>query len=117
APNFSGVLVNVQSVVTVTINGVTYVRVRTTGIPNYQTTITDSTISELNTRPLRTTGTPDFANGVQGQSNGATTVVSGTVINFGSDIGYYNTTCSLKYWPYGPVCPTNINREVYFPLN
>jgi|GEM_PF-1586443 len=118
APNFSGVLVNVQSVVTVTINGVDYVRVRTTGIPSYQTVITTSDLTALNTRPLRTTGVPDFSNGVQNSSNGTSPLNLNDVVDFGAaTIGYTNTTCAMQYWPYGPVCPTNINREVYFPLN
>jgi len=107
APNFSGVLVNVQSVDQVTINGTTYVRVKASGLPDYSSVVTDSTIATLNSRPNAAT---DFV-------TGATTVVSGTTVTFGDDIGYDSTQCTMGYWPPGPVCPDDVSHELYFPLS
>lgn len=108
APYFTGVQVNVQSVDSVIINGVTYMRVRMTGIPNETFTMTTAISNALAARPRAST---DFSNGM------GPTVTLNSLVQFGQHIGFNSPACSLGHWPPGPVCPSNQNREVYFPLS
>lgn len=100
-------LVNVQSI---TSDGVSYAVLQTSGIPNYDIYINQDQIDWLNNRPKAAT---DF-------DTGSTTASSGDLIEFGTDIGYINTQCALGegqgYWPPGPGCPTNQNKNVSIPL-
>ncbi len=119
APNIPTVKVNVQSVEQVTIDNVTYVKVVASDMPNYETEITLPHVTFLNTRPLQVDGTPDFENGVPGQSNGTSYLDEsdvGTLIAFGEDIGYISSSCGMGYWPNGPDCPGDAELEFYFPL-
>jgi hypothetical protein len=107
APYFAGAPVNVQSVETVIINGVTYARVRMSGIPSETFTMTTAISNALAARPRAST---DFLNG-HGPN-----VALNTVVQFGQSIGYNSPACAMGYWPPGPGCPSNQSREVYFPL-
>lgn len=109
--NGNPVLVNVQGVTQQTTGGVNYVCVGATGIPSYETTMTSDLIDWLNSRPRAMT---DFV-------LGHTTATAGQSVDFGEDIGYAsNPSCTLGagagYWPPGPACPTNQNRNACFPL-
>ncbi|MCJ8311979.1 MAG: YHYH protein, partial [Saccharospirillaceae bacterium] len=104
-------LVNVQ---TALFDELDYVNVKATGIPDYQITLTQAQVDWLNSRPNATT---DF------RSGSGTNVIAGDVINFGGDVNYQNTSpdgCAvgngLGYWPPGPGCPENINKDVNFPI-
>ena len=109
------VLENVQSaeVVTVSENNVDveYTFVEASGIPKYDITITQAIVEQLNQRPKAST---DF-------QNGSTTIVADQIVTFGEDIGYNssqencNDTGGDGYWPPGPGCPTQQNKEAYFP--
>ena len=107
----TGVLVNVQSVTDVTQNGADYSHVQATGIPDYAVTLTQGDIDALNSRPRPRN---DFV-------GNATTAQAGQTVAFGEDIGYDSATenCTTTggdgYWPPGPVCPTNQNKQGYFP--
>ena len=76
-------------------------------IPNYDHTFTTSEITTLNSR---TNAATDFAAG------GKTTAVEGSYYVFGTNIGYKTTSCSLGWWPPGPVCPTVSVSSTTFPL-
>lgn len=107
-----GVLVNVQSVQTITENGQDYVQVEASGIPNYLLTITQDLLDELSARP---NAASDF-------SGGATSAQVGDSVSFGEDIGY-NTrtggTCDETggsgFWPPGPDCPQDTEKTGNFP--
>lgn len=107
-----GILVNVQSV-SVCDNAVT---VEATGIPDYEFNISQAQIDWLNARPRAST---DFVNTSQ------TSASAGNVIRFGEDINYRSDTMSTQcsagegygYWPPGPVCPTNQNKNSDFPIS
>jgi len=109
-----GVLVNVQSVTSVSNNNNDYVLVTASGIPDYTVTATEELVLWLNSRPKAAT---DFA-------TGASNAVAGSVLLFGSDIGYNSntnsdgnctTTGGAGYWPPGPVCPIDVEQQGYFP--
>lgn len=105
-----GVLVNVQSVTSESIDGKTYTVVASEGIPDYTITIDQATYDWLNARP---NAASDFV-------SGQTTANVGDSVAFGEDIGYAsNNSCETNagygYWPPGPVCPTAYTREGYFP--
>ncbi len=110
--NFSA-SVNVQSVEQVDINGTPFALIRSTGIPNYTTEISQELLNSLNSRPKATS---DF-------TNGQPSIQAGQVINFGDDIGYSAPRgCAAPaegfgYWPPGPACPTAQNNQLYIPLN
>lgn len=111
----AGILTNVQSAVEATVDQVDYVRVQATGIPDYQVTMTQEHIDDLNNRPKAST---DF----RGMTS-TTLAEVGDVIDFGEDIGYKNTPAQgcvtdagMGYWPPGPGCPLNQNKDGYFPL-
>ncbi|WHI50691.1 YHYH protein [Microbulbifer sp. MLAF003] len=104
------VLVNVQSVESVTVSGRDYTRVTATGIPDYEILITDNILNALLSRPKVST---DFL-------SGSPTVQPGDIISFGQDIGYRsNSSCGAEagygFWPPGPVCPENVSHEGYIP--
>jgi hypothetical protein len=110
------VLVNVQvaEVVNVDENNtdIEYVYVETTGIPKYDVTVTQKIIDQLNQRPKAIT---DFR-------VGTTTAVADQIVAFGEDIGYNSsrenctTTGGDGYWPPGPGCPTEQDKQAYFPV-
>ncbi|MFT7418580.1 MAG: hypothetical protein ACI9PX_000573 [Reinekea sp.] len=112
------ILENIQSVETVTITDdetntdVEYTHVKASGIPNYDITMTQDIIDQLNGRPKAAT---DFA-------NGQTTAQAGEVISFGANIGYNSSTenCNASggagYWPPGPGCPTEQSLDAYFAV-
>lgn len=108
----SGVLVNIESVEIVEVDGESFAHVIASGIPNYSVTLTQAQLDTLNARPNAAT---DFA-------DGATTVGVGDVILFGDDIGYNsstencNATGGAGFWPPGPGCPVNDDKDGFFPL-
>jgi len=89
-----------------------YVYVETTGIPKYDVTMTQVMIEQLNQRPRADS---DFL-------TGSTFAVEGQVVTFGEDIGYNSsqencsTTGGEGYWPPGPGCPTQQDKQAYFPV-
>ncbi|WNZ57033.1 YHYH protein [Microbulbifer sp. JTAC008] len=104
------VLVNVQSVESVTVAGKEYTRVSATGIPDYQIEITQEILDALISRPKAST---DFVNGYP-------LVQTGEIVSFGQDIGYRsNSSCGSEagygFWPPGPVCPENVDHVGYIP--
>lgn len=106
-----GVLVNVQSVEDETIDTVDYTLVTSQGIPKYDVTVTQDIIDAINERPKASS---DLV-------TGQTTASVGDVVEFGEDVGYVSsgqncdTNAGYGYWPPGPACPTEDEREVYFP--
>ena len=109
--NGTDILVNVANVSTVTVDTKEYTYIQTSGVPSYQVTMTQDIIDTLNSRP-------DIADAFV---SGATTASVGDVIEFGQDIGYASnaTDCTVGagygYWPPGPVCPEDLNSNVYLP--
>ena len=112
----SGVVENVQTVETVTIDDVEYTKVTTTDIPKYNVEITQDMVDTLNARP---NANDDF-------TSGETTAVVGETYEFGQDIGYVEDTIEsqncivtggIGYWPPGPACPTEQEVEAYFPVS
>lgn len=111
SPEFTNVPVNVQSVYTKTVAGQLYQCITASGIPNHEHTLTAAEIQRLNSRPKAAT---DFV-------SGATTASAGQRVHFGEDIGYRSSGCTTGaagygFWPPGPACPTNQNRDQCFPL-
>ncbi|MEM7126630.1 MAG: YHYH protein [Chloroflexota bacterium] len=109
---FSNVEVNVTSVTTRTINGKAYQCIVTSGIPNYETVVTQELIDSLNSRPRASF---DFGSGV-------TTLTVGQTVAFGENIGYdpgqgcTSGSEGYGYWPPGPTCPADQTNENCFPL-
>jgi hypothetical protein len=107
----TGVLVNVQSVTDETVDDIDFTVVSSQGIPKYDVTITQDIIDSINNRPKASTDL----------TTGQTTASVGDVVEFGEDVGYVSTgdNCDTNagygYWPPGPACPTEDEREVYFP--
>ncbi|WP_238152119.1 YHYH protein [Microbulbifer sp. A4B17] len=105
------VLVNVQTVETVTVDGREYTQVTASGIPDYEIEITTAVYDELINRPKANT---DFV-------YGSPTVQIGDIVSFGQDIGFSSNphTCYAEagfgFWPPGPVCPENVSHSGYFP--
>ncbi|MFK7802857.1 MAG: YHYH protein [Anaerolineae bacterium] len=113
SPIFSGVVVDISTVYTKTVGGQDYQCITASGIPSYETTITQDIIDGLNNRQKAAT---DFA------SNGQTTVELDQVVKFGEDVGYVSSGCETTeegygYWPPGPACPTEQSKDQCFPLN
>ena len=106
ASPFIAAQVNVQSVEVRTENGVEFVFVQSSGVPNYTVQLTQEDVDELNGRPKVTS---DFL-------GGQTSAAAGDSVLFGQDIGYTGAGCTMGYWPPGPSCPANVNHRVYFPL-
>ena len=108
-----GVMEDVQYVTKVSINSIDYVTVRTEGIPNYDVTVTQDLLNELNRRPNAGT---DFV-------GSATSATLGQIVVFGEDIGYNSSnqnclsTGGYGYWPPGPGCPTKRSRTAYLANN
>ncbi len=107
----SGIVVNIASSAVVYEGEEAFLKISTSGIPDYDVVFEQSDIDALNVRPNAST---DF-------ENGETTAQVGVTYSFGSDIGYRsNSDCETGagygWWPPGPVCPTNQYKEVYFPL-
>ena len=71
------------------------IKVYSHGIPDYNRYFTTSDITFLNSRPRRSS---DF------RSSSSTTKNAGDYVEFGEDIGFATTGCSMGYWPPGPVC-------------
>lgn len=109
---FNGVTVNVSSIYTQTTAGKVYQCITASGIPNYETPITQNLIDSLNNRPRAAV---EFG-------TGKTTATMGQVVAFGETIGYSPARgCTsgedgYGYWPPGPACPTNQNKTNCFPL-
>ncbi|NVK23435.1 MAG: YHYH protein [Gammaproteobacteria bacterium] len=107
----SAVLENVQVAELRTENSVEYMYVEATGIPDYSVTLTQDDVDTLNSRPK---ARADFL----AQS---TTAVAGDTVEFGENIGYdssdlnCNDTGGDGYWPPGPACPTDQEKQNYFP--
>ena len=105
----NGIVEDVQSAETVTVDNVEYTYVEATGIPKYDVTITQDMIDNLNSRPRVST---DFI-------AGATTAVAGDLVEFGANIGYDSSTENCPdtggdgYWPPGPGCPTQQTVTAY----
>ena len=105
------VLVDVQSAKVVSEGDANYVVVETGGIPKYDVMMTQAMVDGLNQRPKAGT---DFVSGVS-------TAEAGKVVTFGDDIGYNSsnencdTTGGAGYWPPGPGCPTQQDKQAYFP--
>jgi len=112
ASSGQGVLEDVQSVNPETVAAKEYALVEASGIPNYDVQITQEIIDELNTRPRLGN---DFV-------SAATTAVLGSTVEFGEDIGYRSSTANCLstggdgYWPPGPACPTNQNKQEYLAV-
>ena len=103
----TGTLVNVQSVSLTTVSGEAMLEVQTTGIPNYQLTMTQADIDVLNARPRASS---DFNGGV-------TSAIVGDVIDYGEDIGFDTPPgCDLGYWPPGPACPSDQSKIENLPV-
>jgi hypothetical protein len=104
--------VNVQTVDLVEVDGVAYMQVTASGIPDYWHTLDATGAASLAGRPRAGT---DFV-------GGATLVVVGDLVDFGENIGYRSTGCTdtpgsgYGFWPPGPACPTRQDREVWFPV-
>lgn len=105
--NISATLVNVQSVSSTVLSNIDMIEMRSTGIPDYQITMTLDNITELNNRPNAAT---DF-------KTGSTSASVGDVIDFGESIGYLigRVGCALEYWPTGPQCPSDQSNVEYIP--
>ena len=109
--NGNPVLEDVQTAEFVTQNSVDYMYVEATGIPKYDVVMTQEMIDELNSRPK---ANDDFP-------SGSTIAKAGQQVTFGQDIGYNssnlncNDTGGNGYWPPGPACPTDQEKQNYFP--
>ena len=107
-----GVMEDVQLVDPRTIESKDYAYVEASGIPNYDVGITQEIIDELNSRPRLSN---DFV-------AGATSAVLGSTVEFGEDIGYKSSTSNCLstggdgYWPPGPACPTDQNKQEYLAV-
>ena len=106
-------LVNVQSVTETTFNNQAVVQVNATGVPNYTHLLTQAEVDWLNNRP---NSGSDFRG-----MGGRTTAEPGPV-NFGEDINYDSSNDCVEgegrgYWPPGPVCPLDVEHQVYLPDN
>ena len=105
-----GVLVNVQSVSTETIDNRDYVRIEASGIPNYRVTVDQQLLDLLSARPK---SVEDFVNGTPD-------INLGDVVEYGQNIGFRSatencdTTGGAGYWPPGPGCPTNVSKSSLF---
>jgi len=118
----AGIAVNVQSVTEESVNGASFARVQTEGIPNYVVTFTQEQIDALNARPradLQQQNSQDFVS-----EPGATTASAGDVVGFGDDIGFRSFSGDIScadgagygYWPPGPTCPNDQAKDGYFPM-
>ena len=107
-----GVLEDVQLVNPETVASRDYAYVEASGIPNYDVGITQEIIDELNSRPRLGN---DFV-------AAATSAVLGSTVEFGEDIGYRSSTANCLstggdgYWPPGPACPTDQNKQEYLAV-
>jgi hypothetical protein len=113
SPVFAGVAVDVTAVYINTDAGVDYQCIQSSGIPSYATRIDQNTIDHLTGRPHAHT---DFGTGVPA-------IADGDMVNFGEDIGYdplrgcTDVGDGYGYWPPGPGCPSNQNKDWCFPLD
>ncbi len=104
---------DVQSAELVDVDGTTYLHIRASGIPSYETTISQDHIDFLDNRPRQA---HDFM-------GGSTLVSLEDQVSFGEDIGYRSTGCEdvpgsgYGYWPPGPACPTSQDWEARFPVD
>ena len=109
---FSGVVVNVSSVYTSTVDGKVYQCIEASGMPNYDTLVSEDLISSLNNRPRAA-----FEFGT-----GSTTLNLGDSLPFGGDVGFTPAMgCTsgedgFGYWPPGPACPESQNKVQCFPM-
>ena len=108
----SSIPVNIQSAVLAEIDGELFVKIVTSGIPNYVSVIDEKAEAFLSERPL---ASRDFR-------EGRPLVGVGSRVQFGEDIGYNSTGCQnlpgtgYGYWPPGPVCPENQEIETTFAI-
>ena len=104
--------VDVQSVELATVEGVDYVHVLATGIPDYTHLLTDAGAAFLEDRPRADT---DFR-------EGHPLADAGDTLDFGQDLGYASTGCrdlpgtGYGFWPPGPACPTRQDWDAWFPI-
>lgn len=103
-----GVLVDVESVTTETLDAQDYVRIVASGIPSYQTVVDQTLLDTLAARPFSAT---DFINGTPD-------IAVGDIVDYGQNIGYVsstencNDTGGYGYWAPGPGCPQDIDKSV-----
>ncbi|MDP6964818.1 MAG: YHYH protein [Acidimicrobiales bacterium] len=108
----SSIPINIQSAELTEIDGELFVKIGTSGIPNYVSVIDEKTQTFLSERPL---ASRDFR-------GGRPLVGVGSRVQFGEDIGYNSTGCQnllgtgYGYWPPGPVCPENQEIETTFAI-
>ena len=104
--------VDVQSVELATVEGVDYLHVLATGIPDYTHLLTDAGAAFLEGRPRAAT---DFR-------EGHPLAGAGDTLDFGQDLGYRSTGCTdlpgtgYGFWPPGPACPTRQDWDAWFPV-
>ena len=104
--------VNVQSVELATVDGIDYVHVLATGIPDYTHLLTEEGAAFLAGRPRAGT---DFREGLP-------LVGTGDTLDFGQDLGYASSGCrdlpgsGYGFWPPGPACPTRQDWDAWFPV-
>lgn len=107
------VAVNVQAAELVSKDGIHYVHITATGIPDYTHHISQAEAEFLETRPRAAT---DFR-------HGHPLVGSGDTVDFGEDVGYASTGCldgpgtGYGFWPPGPTCPSPQHWEARFPVD
>lgn len=91
-------------------DGAWWATVTTSGVPSYETTVTQDTVDSLEARP-------NYDDDFLGDGP---TIAVGDVVQFGDDIGYDSTGCSgddgYGYWPPGPTCPDDAEVTAVFPL-
>lgn len=107
APFLDHILTDVQSI---DIDG-DYLRVVASGIPKFETLITNEVYDTLESRPKASS---DFPNGIP-------IVQVGDEVSWGTSVGYQGSHgCadgSSGYWPTGPSCPAgDNNKTTYLPL-
>ncbi len=108
----SSIPVNIQLAALTEIDGELFIKIVTSGIPNYVSVIDEKTETLLSERPL---ASRDFR-------EGRPLVGVGSRVQFGDDIGYNSTGCrnlpgtGYGYWPPGPVCPENQEIETTFAI-
>ncbi len=107
------VLVDVQSVELVSVDGIDYIRVTASGIPDYTHHVSEEDAVFLEGRPRAST---DFREGYP-------LVGAGDTVDFGQDLGYASSGCvdtpgtGYGFWPPGPACPTQQQWEAWFPVD
>ncbi len=81
-------------------------KVTFTGVPSYTRNFSSWDMSLISNRPNYN---KDFG-------GSSTKAKVGTTYNFGDNIGYKSTQCTLGFWPPGPDCPEALSGEYVFPV-